>query len=431
MLSFFSKIFKKASPEDFSAAAPRDPARYEREKRDAVCADVKKRMTLARNTKTHQEILYYLAEKDPDPAVRLAVAENPAMPVPSSPILALDRSADVRLALARRLIALLPDLSHDTQSQLYAHAMQALTTLAIDQVLNIRKALSSALKDHAGCPPKVAGQLARDVEREVAEPVLRFCAALSDADIIDILGAHPAAWAIIAVASRPSVSAEVARAVIDTECVPAGEALIRNEGAVITDILLERIIDRARTLPEWHAPIALRKSLSSSAVRKLAEFVGDPVRDVLLQRGDFDSHTIAEIEKVFRRRLEFSAGNHGAKESAEQRVARLAASGKLDEEAICDAMGMQDKDFVVAALARLGKAGAEDVVKILEMKAPKPIIALCWKAGLSMRFALALQQGLGRVAPREVLYPRNGTDFPMNEEELCWQLEFLGLNDQG
>lgn len=426
MFSFLQKLLKRKSPALVSV--PRDPERYEREKKDAISPDVKKRLTLARSTKTHQEILYYLAEKDPDPAVRRAVAENVSTPVPASAILALDRSEDVRLALARRLVDLLPDLSRDVQSQLYAYAAQALVTLALDQVLNIRKALSSALKDHANCPPKVAGQLARDVEREVAEPVLRFCAALSDEDIIEILKGHPAAWAVTAVASRETVSGPVAQAVIETECYPAGAALIRNEGAIITDILLEQIVERARTLPEWHKPIAMRKNLNPASVRALAEFVDASVRDILLKRGDFDPGTVEEIADVFRRRLEFSAKGKGAeKEPAARRVARLAASGALNEEAVSDALGLQDFEFAVEALAYLAGVGAEDVRKIIDMKAPKPIVALCWKAGLSMRLALALQKGPGQVAPREILYPRSGTDFPLTEEEMRWQIEFLGL----
>lgn len=426
MFSFLEKLLKKPSPA-LCAPAPRDPERYEREKRDAVSPDIRKRMTLARSSKTHQEILYYLAEKDPDPGVRRAVVENAAMPVPASAVLAIDRSVDVRMALARRLVDLLPDVSRDTQSQIYAYAAQALATLALDQVLNIRKALSSALKDHANCPPKVAGQLARDVEREVAEPVLRFCAALSDEDIVEILKGHPAAWAVTAVAARERLSAPLAQAVIDTECYPAGAVLIRNEGALINDMLLEQIVERARTLPEWHKPIAMRKNLTPAAVRALAEFVDSSIRDILTSRGDLDPQTAEEVSAVFRRRLEFSAKGGDDKESIASRVARLAAAGSLTEDVIADALGMQDRAFVLGALAHLARAESSDIGKILDMRAPKPIVALCWKAGMSMRLALALQKGIGQVAPREILYPRNGTDFPMSEEDMRWQIEFLGL----
>jgi hypothetical protein len=61
------------------------------------------------------------------------------------------------------------------------------------------------------------------------------------------------------------------------------------------------------------------------------------------------------------------------------------------------------------------------------LKAPKPIIALTWHANLTMRLALQLQKELGQVAPKEIIYPKNGTDYPMTKEELNWQLEFLGV----
>ena len=174
------------------------------EKDIARSGSPKKRLTLARDSQTSKEILYYLAENDPDPKVRRAVAENAAMPVQVSPVLATDRDQDVRLALAGRLVDLLPGMSQDKQSQLYAYVVQALGTLALDEVLKIRVALSSTLKDHAHTPPKIAGQLARDVEREVSEPILRFCAALSDDDLIGILKSHPASWVVQAIAGRRS-----------------------------------------------------------------------------------------------------------------------------------------------------------------------------------------------------------------------------------
>ncbi|HRQ61737.1 MAG TPA: hypothetical protein PLO23_09560, partial [Alphaproteobacteria bacterium] len=131
------------------------PKDYEAQKEALTVADIGRRMTLASDDQTSKEILYYLAEKDPSPQVRRAVAENVAMPLHVSPILAADREVDVRLALARRLVELLPDLSGDKHSQLYAYAVQALGTLALDEVLKIRIALSSTLKDHAHTPPKI------------------------------------------------------------------------------------------------------------------------------------------------------------------------------------------------------------------------------------------------------------------------------------
>ncbi len=423
-MGFVQKLFGPRKPPP--PTVERDPVRYEQEKTIALSDDVKKRLTLARNTQTHQEILYYLAEKDPDPKVRRAVAENPSMPVHVSPVLAEDSSDDVRMALAARLMALLPDLSHDTQSQLYAFAAQALATLALDHVLKIRKALSSTLKDYADCPPRVAGQLAKDIEREVAEPVLRFCSAVSDEDLMEILKSHPQSWAVQAIAARPVVSAPISAAVIDTDDVPGGTALLRNEGAAIPGPLVDKIIEKAKTLPEWHRPLASRKTLSENAARKLAEFVDSSVRDILIRRGDFGPETTEEISAAFRRRLEFAAAEQ-TDEPPAKRLARMVREGRLNEQAIADAVALRDRDFVVAALAHLVRVSPPDIAKIFDLRAPKPIVAICWKANLSMRIALQIQRDMAEIPPKEILYPRNGTDFPMTIDEMRWQIEFFGF----
>lgn len=403
------------------------PLDYEAQKEALTVADIGRRMTLATDDQTSKEILYYLAEKDPSPQVRRAVAENVAMPLHVSPILAADREVDVRLALARRLVELLPDLSGDKHSQLYAYAVQALGTLALDEVLKIRIALSSTLKDHAHTPPKIAGQLARDVEREVSEPVLRFCAALSDDDLLDILKGHPSSWVVESIASREKVSENVSVAVIETDDVPGGVALIRNAGALMTMGLLQQIVEKARHFPEWQKPMATRAKLPPSIARNLAEFAEAEVRDALMNRDDFDAEVTEEIAAVFRRRLEYSGGDDGAMESIDERVKAALENGQLNEDTISDAIAMRDRAFVNAAISRKIGVPIEVVMKVFELKAPKPIVALAWHAGLSMRTALLLQKEMGHVRSQELIYPRDGTDYPLTDDEINWQLEFLGL----
>ena len=108
-------------------------------------------------------------------------------------------------------------------------------------------------------------------------------------------------------------------------------------------------------------------------------------------------------------------------------VRALVGAGTLSEGHISDALAMRDAEFVYHALGAMGQTSIEQIKHIFEMKAPKPIVALAWHAGLSMRVALELQKELGQVQPKELLYPKEGSDYPMSEDELNWQLEFLGL----
>lgn len=406
----------------------RDPVRYEEERNIAVTGSEHDRISLAKNTETHREILYYLAENDPDPKVRRALVKNAALPVQASGALAEDDNVDVRLALAERLIKLLPELSKDKQSQLYAYAVQALGTLALDEVLKIRLALTSALKDHAYTPPKIAGQLARDVERKVSEPILKFCAALADEDLLDILSNHPASWAVQAIAGRSDVSADVSTAIIRTEDIPAGKMLIENSGAKLTKDLLMEIVDKARTTPEWQKPTALRKNLPSEVAVSMLSFVDDHIKAILAKRDDFDEETRAEIAEVAKRRAAFATEHKRKKgETAIDHVKRLDKKKQLNEDLISDAMAMREEDFVFAALAHLSKAKQAEIHKIIDMRSAKAIISLCWHCKLSMRFAFRMQQDLGHLQKDELMYPKGGTDFPLTEEEMKWQMEFLGI----
>ncbi len=399
------------------------------EKRIAEKGSERERHALAKDEHSSQEILYYLALHDPSKKVRKAVAGNASTPLQASSLLAKDKDQDVRLIIARRLVKVLPTLTAEKYSQLYAFTVQSLGMLALDEVLKVRKALSETLKDHAYTPPAVAAQLARDLEREVSEPILRFCAALSDDDLVDILKTHPANWAAEAIAGRKKLSARVSEAVIDTGNVRAGKALIMNEGAEITSRLLETIVERAREYPEWHKPLASRKALPPLMAMKLAAFVDGAVKKILLERSDLDAVTIGEITAIIKRRAEFEEARKKSIDKTDpvERAKKLHAAGDLTEEAVSDATSMHDRAFVMAALALRTKSTIADMEKVFDVKAPKSICAICWKAGYSARLALKLQQGFGAVKASALIYPRGGTDYALSEEEMRFQLGIIGI----
>ena len=129
MLSFVRNLIGKKKKG--RGKAEYSAGEYDAQREKLKSANEKERLTLAGNSDTQKEILYYLAQNDPSPEVRKAVAKNKSTPMHASGILARDSDQDVRLALAARLMDLLPDLSKDKHSQLYAFAVQALGTLAL------------------------------------------------------------------------------------------------------------------------------------------------------------------------------------------------------------------------------------------------------------------------------------------------------------
>lgn len=400
---------------------------YDRAKELMRSDDVGERMALAQDSRTHPEILYYLAESDPDVSVRRAVLNNDALPMQVSGVFSRDEDDDIRMVLAGRLVELLPELSEEKQGKLYAFAVQAMGTLALDEVLKVRVALSSAIKDCAFAPPKLALQLAKDVEQEVSEPILRYCSALSDGDLLEILAEYPEGWAVEAIAQRESVSGDVSMAVIECRDVESGRQLIKNRGATLTKRVVERIVEAARFFPEWQKPVALRKELPVELALKMADFVDLSVRTILMAREDFDGDTVEEISEVFKRRTEMIEQTKVEGLGAEDRLNLAIKDGRLNEEVILDALAVRDRDFVILAIARLAKIEVAEVERIVGLKAAKPVVAMTWKAGLSMRAALQFEKDLAFVRAGELLYPRDGVDYPMDDVDLEWQLDLLGI----
>lgn len=401
---------------------------YNRAKEIATQGSEKKRLSVAKNEKTNREILFYLAENDPSAKVRTAVAKNPSTPYHASKALSTDANIDVRMALAERLVKMLPDISLDKQSRLYAFTVQALGNLALDEVLKIRRALTATLKDHAYAPPAVAMQLAKDIEREVSEPILRLCTVISDQDLAEILASHPAEWAAEAVAQRSKLSSLLSLAVVKKSQGKAGALLLKNKGAEIDETVLNEVIERAKDFPEWHEPLVTQHKLPPEMAVRLSRFVDSSIRKMLLEKGQYDEETIEIVSDATKRRMALQ-DSPGADDpnTIKQKVHALHVENKLNETLLADHLAIQDREFIVVALSFIVNAKIENIRKAFTYKKPKLICAICWKAGLSMRFALRLQQEMANIPSKELIYAKDGSDYPMTPEEMEWQLEFIGV----
>ncbi|CAK0759426.1 hypothetical protein CCP1ISM_9030001 [Azospirillaceae bacterium] len=82
---------------------------------------------------------------------------------------------------------------------------------------------------------------------------------------------------------------------------------------------------------------------------------------------------------------------------------------------------------MLAALALRTNLPVPLVEKILRSHSGRAVTALAWRAGFSMRTALHLQKQLAGVPSSQLIYARDGTDFPLTPAEMTWQLEFFGV----
>ncbi len=334
--------------------------------------------------------------------------------------------SDVRAELARKLCRLLPDLPPGSAETVTTVAVRALEQLARDHVVRVREALATSIKDVACAPPAVVRKLARDVERSVAEPVLRCCAALTDEDLLDIVAGAPAGWALSAIARRHRVGAALSDAIAGSGDAAATGLLLDNTGAVIAEATLETLVAESADHPEWREKLARRPALPRRLAVRLADFIDLTVVDTLRRRPDFDDTTVAEIAAATRRRIDWAEAPDQAA-APEQRAVRLHRQGKLDETALGDALSWNETGFVRAALTLRARVAPEMVDRILGAHDAHAVTALVWRAGFSMRCAMQIQARAAGIHPHAMLNARQGSGFPLSPGDMARHLERYGV----
>ncbi|CAK0754891.1 DUF2336 domain-containing protein [uncultured Gammaproteobacteria bacterium] len=460
-----------------STPPPPEPLNFDIAKRLLQSPDPKERLKVAAHAGARPELLYYLAS-DATGDVRRAIAVNPSTPRQADALLSRDSDAGVRGGLARKLAQLLPSLPPERLGQLEKLTLEILETLARDQAAEVRTILAEELKNYADAPHSVISTLARDIELNVSGPVLRHSPILTDEDLLEIIIGGPPDGALSAIAKRAGVSPIIAEAIATSDDTAAVTVLLANASAQIREETLDRIIERAPQHEPWHAPLVRRPRLPARAAARLASFVADSLLRELQARTDLGPAVALEVANAVRQRIDrnsATAGQAGGSppsgsapgspapgsieaaaaaagsieaaaaaagpdkgkekgkekekvgESPIERVRRLAKEGKLDEATIAAALTGGERPFVLAALAERAGAPQDTVERILGTHTPRPVVSLVWKAGLSMRFAREIQVRLAQIPPQKALNPRGGSDYPMNEAEMRWQLDFFGL----
>lgn len=406
-------------------------ARYDDIKDLTRDSDPAIRMRLASNPESPAEILYFLAE-DTEIEVRRAVAENPATPRQADTLLSRDSDYTVRCLLARKVVG--QGLPRDERSQLWRLGFTILETLARDRLVRVRQALALAIKGEPSAPRPIILQLAHDPERDVASPILRHSPVLNDDDLREIVASDAPDWAKTAIAERDAIGADVSRAIIDGGAVHSVTRLLRNKKAVIDDGTIERVVDDAEEVVEWHEPLVTRPRLPGTAIMKLARFVAVTLVHVLRGRTGLDPDVADGLDKVARSRgieprgpaaTKSTPAQAKAADSGAKRAGRLFRQGELSDDAVNLALETGDDDFIISALALRAGIPLNTAERVLETRSPRTVTALCWKAGLSMRFALDVQKRISRIPPGQLLNARDGRAYPMSQDEMEFQLELV------
>ncbi len=358
------------------------------------------------------------------------IANNDGTPLQADLILAKDADDDVRSELARKVSRLVPSFTDAETDRLTAMAIEILEILAEDNLPRVRAIMAEELKHSDNIPNHIVQRLARDIEEIVSAPILEYSPLLSEQDLLDIIGGGIEGGALIALARRHDLAEQVADAVFAIRQGGAVTALLDNQSAMITEKTLDMIADEAASIEEWHQPLVDRDSLPVRTLRRIASFVSAALVDQLIERNShLENDFLDELRQNVRKRIDTGdlADGEDDWQPAEERAKEMHAAGALDEKSLAAAIASGDNAFVRHALVLMSELPAEMVSEMLNASSGKAVTALAWKAGLSMRTAMALQSGIGRVQPKSMVNARDGTDYPMPEEDLRWYIEFFSV----
>ncbi len=367
---------------------------------------------------------------DPSVTVRAAVALNPGAPAEANDRLAADADERVRVLLARKLATSVPTLTAGDQIRLSTQAYQTLMALVADEAVRVRATIAEMVKDLPNIPPELVRRLARDAAGAVSIPILRFSPLLETEDLLALLADPPHAHTASTIARRAFVPAEVAEAIAASSDNLAIQILLENPKAQIREATLDALISRADGEPRWHAPLVRRPALSAKAARALAEIVATDLLGELSRRADLSEESIT----LLRERLAARMATREAPPASETPPDLLNAmawarardkEGRLDEALLLTTARAGDMFRCMAILAVGAEVAPEVVERAQKLHHVKGLVSLTWKAGFSMRAAVALQVLLCHLPPASVLAPKMGGGFPLSIEEMHWQIDFL------
>ena len=395
---------------------------YPTAKHAAASEDRAVRLDLAKRTDLQPEVLYYLAE-DEEAGVRRAVAENQSTPRQADALLVDDVDDDVRISLARKISRLAPDLNSEAQSWLQDLTFKILDDLSQDELPRVRRIIAEEIRYLDNLPHELIRRLAEDAELTVCAPILEYSPLLSDDDLLEIMALGPVKGALSAISARENLGPRPTEGISQSDSDDAIARLLANPSAQIREDTLDRIVERAPEQLDWHDPLVRRDDLSHRAIKHISRFVTSSLLSVLEQRYDLESGTTDEIAEAVDERLSADGLNESG--LPVHRAADLYEKSKLNDDEVLTAIGRGDRQFLNEALALKTGFTPETVEQVLASQSPRILVALCWKAGLSMRTAFQAQLKIAYIPSGELINAKDGLHYPFGGAEMREILRFL------
>ena len=303
-----------------------------------------------------------------------------------------DPSPETRATLAPKLaVQLDSDLLSRSE---YAIAHDILSMLARDTAVVVRKALSVNLKSAKNLPRDVALTLARDID-DVALPILEMSEVFTDEDLVELIREVPEAKQM-AIARRETLSAPVTDALVDTDNREVVKAVVGNNGAVLTEGTLTRVLDRFGDAEDIQEPITYRRELPVTVAERLVSRVSDRLKNYLVTHHELSPDTASELVLKARERATINLMAPDADDDdVERLVIQLVENGRLTPSLVLRALCVGDLAFFEFSMAHLADVPVLNARALIHDRGPLGLKSLYDKAGMPERLFPAMRVAVG------------------------------------
>ncbi len=280
--------------------------------------------------------------------------------------LAKEPSSDRRRELLRNVTDLFledPGIYTGTET---AHFSDIMGTVARSLETNVRADLSRRLATVAEAPRDLVAQLAND-EISVAAPILENSLALSEDDLLEIIGQCSNAHRTV-VAGRSDVNEVISDALVNHGDDEVVNALIQNDQAKIGQQTILKVVDRASSSEMLQGSLVDRKDLPPDVLHDMFWVVSTKLRSRILERSaDLDPEIVDRVLAQTERKIMKDANRRTEERSrAQQFIDRKVELRELSETLLVNLVRANRLDELVCGFARLAKIDEETAERILK-----------------------------------------------------------------
>ena len=233
-------------------------------------------------------------------------------------------------------------------------AEEIFSIMCRDAEVRVREAIATNLKDCPYLPHDIAHKLANDVD-SVSLPVLMFSSVLTDDDLIEIVRSQSEEKQK-AIAARPTVSSDLSDALIETRNEAVVGTLVANEGAVISEKSLQRVLEDFSDSDLVKNSMVARSSLPLEVAERLVTMVSDRLQQELLVRHELSSEQLSDLILQSREKATLGLISQGAEgQDARRLIVHLYRNGRLTPTILLRALCMGDMEFFESGIAVMSR----------------------------------------------------------------------------